>query len=80
LRVVLALNLLLVGGLVAIGLSAHSLGVLAEGVDYLADATAIAVSLLAIWLSNRPPTAKHPDGYPKPPPWPLPLTRGGCSC
>src|SRR5450759_6038339 len=35
LRVVLALNLLLVGGLVAIGLSAHSLGVLAEGVDYL---------------------------------------------
>ena len=63
--VVLVLNLLLVGGLVAVGLSAHSLGVLAEGVDYLADAAAIAVSLLAIWLSNLPPTAKHPHGYPK---------------
>ena len=46
-------------------MSAHSLGVLAEGVDYLADAAAIAVSLLAIWLSNRPPTIKHPHGYPK---------------
>ena len=65
LRVVLVLNLLLVGALVAVGLSAHSLGVLAEGVDYLADAAAIAVSLLAIWLSNRPPTIKHPHGYPK---------------
>jgi cobalt-zinc-cadmium efflux system protein len=65
LRVVLVLNLFLVGALVAVGLSAHSLGVLAEGVDYLADAAAIAVSLLAIWLSNRPPTIKHPHGYPK---------------
>jgi cobalt-zinc-cadmium efflux system protein len=65
LRVVLALNVLLVGGLVAIGLSAHSLGVLAEGVDYLADAAAIAVSLLAIRLSNRSPTAKQPHGYPQ---------------
>jgi len=65
LRVVLVLNVLLVGALVAVGLSAHSLGVLAEGVDYLADAAAIAVSLLAIWLSNRPPTVKHPHGYPK---------------
>ena len=65
LRVVLVLNLLLVGALVAVGLSAHSLGVLAEGVDYLADAAAIGVSLLAIWLSNRPRTVKHPHGYPK---------------
>jgi len=57
--------MLLVGALVAVGLSAHSLGVLAEGVDYLADAAAIGVSLLAIWLSNRPPTVKHPHGYPE---------------
>ena len=64
-RVVLVLNLLLVGGLVAVGLSSHSLGVLAEGVDYLADTAAIAVSLLAIWLSNRPSTVKHPHGYPR---------------
>jgi cobalt-zinc-cadmium efflux system protein len=65
LLVVLVMNLLLVGGLVAVGLSAHSLGVLAEGVDYLADAAAIAVSLLAIRLSKRTPTAKHPPGYSK---------------
>jgi cobalt-zinc-cadmium efflux system protein len=65
LGVVLVLNLLLVGALVAVGLSAHSLGVLAEGVDYLADAAAIGVSLLAIWLSNWPPTVKHPRGHPK---------------
>jgi cobalt-zinc-cadmium efflux system protein len=65
LRVVLVLNLLLVGALVAAGLYAHSVGVLAEGVDYLADAAAIGVSLVAIWLSNRPRTVKHPHGYPK---------------
>lgn len=52
--VVLVLNLLLVTALVIVGLIAHSLGVLAAGVDYLADAAAIAVSLLAIWLSQRP--------------------------
>jgi len=45
------------------GLSAHSLGVLAAGVDYLADAAAIGVSLLAIWLSRRPPSLRRPDGY-----------------
>jgi cobalt-zinc-cadmium efflux system protein len=65
LRVVLALNVLLVAGLFAVALSAHSLGVLAEGADYLADSAAIGVSLLAIWLSNRPPTAARPNGYPK---------------
>ena len=57
--IVLALNVALVAGLVAVGVSAHSLGVLAEGADYLADAAAIAVSLLAIWLSKRP------GGHPK---------------
>jgi cobalt-zinc-cadmium efflux system protein len=63
--VVLVLNIALVAGLVVVGLSAHSLGVLAEGADYLADAAAIAVSLLAIWLSNRPPSERRPDGYPQ---------------
>jgi cobalt-zinc-cadmium efflux system protein len=65
LTVVLMLNLLLVAGLIAVGLSAHSLGVLAEGADYLADAAAIGVSLLAIWLSKRPPTPTRPHGYPR---------------
>jgi len=62
LTVVLALNLVLVAGLVVAGLSAHSLGVLAAGVDYLADAASIG-SLLAIWLSRRPPSLRRPDGY-----------------
>jgi len=62
---VLILNLVLIAGLVAVGLSAHSLGVLSEGADYLADAATIGVSLLAIWVSNRPPTAARPLGYPR---------------
>jgi cobalt-zinc-cadmium efflux system protein len=52
--VVLGLNLALVVALVVVGLTAHSLGVLAAGVDYVADAAAIVVSLIAIWLSRRP--------------------------
>lgn len=53
------LNIGLVAGLVAVGLAAHSLAVLAAGADYLADAAAIGVSLLAIWI------ASHPRGHPK---------------
>jgi cobalt-zinc-cadmium efflux system protein len=52
LATVLVMNLALVGALVATGVTAHSLGVLAAGGDYFADAAAIAVSLLAIWLSR----------------------------
>jgi cobalt-zinc-cadmium efflux system protein len=59
LAVVLLLNLSLITALVITGLSAHSLAVLAAGADYLADAAAIGVSLLAIWLAARP------RGYPK---------------
>ena len=51
---VLLLNLLLVSALVIVGLAAHSLAVLAAGVDYLADAAAIGVSLFALRLSHRP--------------------------
>ncbi len=65
LAVVLALNLALVAGLVTVGISAHSLGVLAEGVDYIADAAAIGGSLLAISLTRRPPTQRNPNGYPR---------------
>jgi cobalt-zinc-cadmium efflux system protein len=64
LTVVLVLNLLLVAGLVIVGLRAQSLGVLAAGGDYLADAAAIGVSLFAIWLSRRPPSPRRPAGYP----------------
>lgn len=58
LGVVLLLNLGLVAALVAVGLAAHSLAVFAAGVDCLADAAAVGVSLLAIWLAARP------RGYP----------------
>jgi cobalt-zinc-cadmium efflux system protein len=63
LAIVLVLNLVLVAGLIAVGITAHSLGVLAEGVDYIADAAAIGVSLFAIWLANRPVTDSRPQGY-----------------
>lgn len=53
LLVVLALNLALVGALVAVGVAAHSLAVLAEGGDYLLDAAGVGVALLAIRLSAR---------------------------
>jgi cobalt-zinc-cadmium efflux system protein len=51
---VLLLNLALVTALVVTGLAAHSLAVLAAGADYLADAAAVGISLLAIWLAARP--------------------------
>jgi cobalt-zinc-cadmium efflux system protein len=60
----LFLNLVLIAVLVLMGLAAHSLAVLAAGADYLADAGAIGVSLLAIWLAGRPPSRARPEGYP----------------
>ena len=53
LTVVLALNLALVAGLVAAGIGAHSLGVLAEGGDCLLDAAGAGLALLAVRLSAR---------------------------
>lgn len=64
LTVVLVLNLGLVTALVIIGLAAHSLAVFAAGTDYLADAGAIGVSLLAIRLVGRAPSSARPGGYP----------------
>ena len=59
LTVVLALNLALVAGLVVVGLGAHSLGVLAEGGDYLLDAAGAGLALLAIRLSARGARGGH---------------------
>jgi cobalt-zinc-cadmium efflux system protein len=64
LTVVLALNLALVAGLVAVGAGAHSLAVLAEGGDYLLDAAGVGVALLAIRLSTRPASRARPKGHP----------------
>jgi cobalt-zinc-cadmium efflux system protein len=65
LGIVLSLNLLLITALVTVGLGAHSLAVLAAGADYLADAAAIGVSLLAIRLASKPPSPRRPHGYPQ---------------
>ena len=62
--VVLLLNLGLVAGLAIVGAAAHSLAVLAAGADYLADAGAVGVSLLAIWLASRPRGPGRRGGYP----------------
>jgi cobalt-zinc-cadmium efflux system protein len=67
LLVVLALNLALVGVLVAVGLAANSLAVLAEGGDYLLDAAGVGVALLAIRLSTHPAGSMRRDGPPKAP-------------
>jgi hypothetical protein len=66
LTLVLVLNLGLVAGLVAVGLTAHSLAVLAEGCDYLLDAAGAAVALLAIRLSARSSGQARLPGRPAP--------------
>lgn len=53
LGVLLALNATMIVGLVVVGLTAHSLGVLAAGGDYVADSAAIALGLLAISIRDR---------------------------
>jgi len=73
---VLGLNVALVGALLVVGVSAHSLAVLAEGADYLADAAAIGLAIFAIWLSERPGTSVRPQGYPKATAWAA-LVNGG---
>ncbi len=62
--VVLVLNLALVAGLVAVGVTAHSVAVFAEGGDYLLDAAGVGVALLAIRLQGRPASRARPGGYP----------------
>ncbi len=59
LTLVLILNLSMITGLVIVGLSSHSLGVLAAGGDFIADSAAIILGLLAIRISQ------HPHGHSK---------------
>lgn len=63
LTVVLSLNLALVAGLVAVGVTAHSLAVFAEGGDYLIDAAGVAVAMFAVWLSARSPGQARRTGH-----------------
>jgi len=64
-RLLLALvvNALVVVAQVVAGISAHSLGLLADAGHNLADVAALALSLLAVRLSRRPPTASRSFGY-----------------
>ncbi|HEY5224484.1 MAG TPA: cation diffusion facilitator family transporter [Microbacteriaceae bacterium] len=55
LSIVLALNLALIGGLVVVGLAAHSVGVLAAAGDTLADSIGLALGLIAVALRDRDP-------------------------
>jgi len=50
---VLLLNLSMIAGLVIIGLSSHSLGVLAAGGDFIADSVAIVLVLMVIHISQN---------------------------
>ncbi|HEY5222750.1 MAG TPA: cation diffusion facilitator family transporter [Microbacteriaceae bacterium] len=58
LAIVLTLNLALIGGLVAVGIAARSVGVLAAAGDTLADSVALALGLIAVALRDRDPD--HP--------------------
>src|SRR5260370_30783375 len=62
LLVVLLLTLALVAGLIAAGIAARSLAVLAEGGDYLLDAAGVCVALFAIRLSRRSARDAVPAG------------------
>lgn len=57
---VLALNLLMIAGLVLAGLTAHSLGVLAAAGDFAADSVALMLGLVAVALGDRP---SRPAGH-----------------
>ena len=74
--IVFGLNLALIGALVTVGIGAHSLGVLAEGADYLADAAGIGVALFAISLSKKPYSSGERSRYPKATNWAA-LINGG---
>jgi cobalt-zinc-cadmium efflux system protein len=74
--IVFGLNLALIGALITVGIGAHSLGVLAEGADYLADAAGIGVALFAISLSKKPYSSGERSRYPNATNWAA-LVNGG---
>jgi len=59
LGLVLVINVVMILGLLSVGLAAGSLGVLASGADYLADALGTGLSLAALRIS------RHPRGHPR---------------
>jgi cobalt-zinc-cadmium efflux system protein len=63
----LALTLALSGGYMLVegvgGLLTHSLALLADAGHMLSDVAALGLSLFAVWIAERPPTAKRTYGY-----------------
>jgi cobalt-zinc-cadmium efflux system protein len=55
LALVLAINLVMVGALLTVGLFSHSLGVLASGADYLGDGLGAGLALVAQRATRRRP-------------------------
>ena len=63
LGIALGLNVVLVVALVAFGLAADSLGLLADAGHNLSDVAALVVSLVAVRWARRAPTAQRSYGY-----------------
>ena len=63
LMLVLGLNLLVVAGQAAVGVLAHSLGLLADAGHSLSDVAAVGLSLYAVHLTRRPTTAHRSYGW-----------------
>lgn len=53
LSIVLAINLIMIIGLVLVGLVSHSISVLAAGGDFLADSFALGLGILAVHLRDK---------------------------
>ncbi|MEA2973980.1 MAG: cobalt-zinc-cadmium efflux system protein [Actinomycetota bacterium] len=63
LLIVLLLNLVIVVAQAAVGLVAHSLGLVADAGHSLTDVAAVAVSLYAVRLARRPATLRRSYGF-----------------
>ena len=63
LRFVLVLNVALAAALVVVGFVAHSLGLFAAAGDTVTDVAAVLLSLVAVRLARRSPTAQRSFGY-----------------
>src|ERR1041385_2280710 len=63
LQVSLLVTAAYIGLLVVAGIRAHSLALLSEAGHNLADFVALLLSLVAVYLHSRPPSATHTYGY-----------------
>src|SRR5437870_7991263 len=63
LKISLAVTAAYIGLLVVAGIRAHSLALLSEAGHNLTDFVALLLSLVAVYLHSRPPSATHTYGY-----------------